>query len=253
MTDSISPVDPSPAGSPPPPMSLTDRMVAVVTAPRRAMAALQDRPAWLVPAAAIFVLMVLYTAVNMHILMPAQTEMQIEHASAEQVEILEQQLDMFSDPAPWLRLLMGLGAGLSVVLFTLLVPGLLLHLFLRLSEGKGELRHTLGVICWAGLIPYALRTVLSWVVLVIFGSTRAAGLTLTMFMPDPNPQSMAYVAAGIYGDPFMYWMLYVVVLGIATVHKLTVARSAIVVAATYLLLSAVPVGMAMLGQMVSGR
>ncbi|HOX24882.1 MAG TPA: YIP1 family protein [Candidatus Krumholzibacteria bacterium] len=253
MTEPFEPTPPTPAAAPPaaPPAPVSERFVQVFTAPARAMAAVAARPAWLVPALVIAILMLLYTAVNMHIFMPEQTEAQLEHATGPQAEALEKQLELYSDPPIWLRIVMGLGAGLGVVLFAILVPAWVLHLFLRLSSGQGAARQTIGVVCWAAIIPYVLRTVLSWVILVGTGSGRSAGLTAASLLPDANPQSVSYTIASLYGDPFMYWMLWVVVLGVSQVHRLPVSRSVIVVAATFALLSVFPIGFTLLGQLFS--
>ncbi|MDY0109792.1 MAG: YIP1 family protein [Candidatus Krumholzibacteria bacterium] len=232
--------------------SLIDRAVQVIVAPAAAMRAVVDRPAWLAPLGVICLLVWLFTAFNVHIMMPESVERQLAHAPAAQVEMLERQLDMFSDPPPWLRLLTGLGAGLSAVL-AILLPGLVLHLFLRLSEGKGKLRQTLGVVSWAGLIAYGLRTVLSWAIVAATGSGTYAGLTAASLMPEANPSSVPFVVAGIYGDPFIYWMLWVVLIGVILVHQLPRSRALIVVAATYVLLSIVPIAFTLLGQAVGGH
>lgn len=217
--------------------SLTDRAVQVIVAPAVAMRAVFDRPAWLAPLGVICLLVWLFTAFNVHIMMPESVERQLAHAPAAQVEMLEHQLDMFSDPPPWLRLL----------------TGLVLHSFLRLSEGKGKLRQTLGVVSWAGLIAYGLRTMLSWVIVAVTGSGTYAGLTAASLMSDANPSSVPFVVAGIYGDPFIYWMLWVVLIGVIVVHQLPRSRALIVVAATYVLLSIVPIAFTLLGQAVGGH
>lgn len=242
-----------PSAIPPTPPGLSDRFVQVFASPWFAMRSVAERPAAFLALLTVFVIMALYTAVNLHILIPEQTELQIEHARPEQIEALEQQINLFSDPPVWLRVAAGLGGGFSGALFAVFVPGLLLHIFLRLSEGQGTLRQTLGVVCWAALIPYGLRSVLSWVIIILTDSGRHAGLTLASLLPDPNPQSAFYIAAGLYGDPFMYWMLWVVVLGVMQAHRLAFGRAAVVTAATYVLLSAVPIGFSLLGQALSGR
>lgn len=246
MTDPMTPI-PTPDEP-----SLGERFVDVFTAPVKAMDAVAVRPAWVVPALVVFALMFVYTAVNMHIIMPAQTEMQLEHATDAQAAALETQLEMFTDPPVWLRVLVGLGAGLGVVLLGALVFGLVLHLFLKLSEGQGTVKHTLGIVYWSGLIAYGLKTLLSWIVVVLTGSMQMATLSAASLIPDPNPQSLSYVLAGLFGDPFVYWMLAVAVIGVSRVHLIPVVRAAVVVVATYVLLSAIPVGFTLLGQMVSG-
>jgi hypothetical protein len=245
----------APAGAPdaPPPLSLGDRIVKVFVAPTVAMREIAVRPAWLVPLGLVWLLVWLYTAANLHIILPEQTERQIAHAPDAQVEMLYQQLDMFSDPPAWLRVLMGLGSGLSAAVFAILLPGLILHLFLRLSEGAGTARQTLGVVCWAGLIAYGLRTLLSWIIVAVTGSGVHAGLTAASLMPAGNPASLGHVIANLYGDPFVYWMLWVILLGVMQVHRLAFNRALTVIVATYVLLSAVPIGFTLLGQVIGAR
>lgn len=245
--------DGAPPGPDPAAIPLGDRFLLVVRRPWLAMRAVAERPAASAALGVVFLLMALYTAVNVHILVPEQSEWQLEHVSGEQAAALENQMELFGDPPVWLRVAAGLGAGFSVAIFAVLVPGLLLHVFLRLSEGQGTLRQTVGVVCWAGLIPYGLRTLLSWLVVILTGSGRLAGLTLASFLPDPNPQSVGYMLANLFGDPFLYWMLWVVVLGAMQAHRLSFNRTLMVVAATYVLLSAVPVGFSLLGQVLAGQ
>jgi hypothetical protein len=240
-------------GAPPPaPPSLAERFWDVFAAPRRAMDAVAVRPAWAIPFVVLMLLMVLYTMANVHILIPEQSEMALEHVSGEAAVGLEQQIEMFSDPPMWLRVVAGLGAGLTVVVFSILLPGVILHLFLKLSGGRGQVGQTLGVLFWAALIPYGLRTLLGWIVVVASGSGKLAGLTAASLMPNPNPQSLGYVIANLYGDPFMYWMLAVSILGLAIGHKIDLARSAIVTVATFVLLSTIPIGFTLVGQVVAG-
>jgi len=251
MTDNFEPTPNAEVMAPPAPIG--ERFVDVFTAPVKAMKGVAERPAWVIPCLVLFAIMALYTAANVHIMVPEQSEMSLAFASNEQAAGLEQQIEMFLEPPLWLRLVAGIGAGLTVVIFTILIPGLLMHLFLKLSGGVAQAGQTLGVVFWSGLIAYGLRTILGWIIIVVTGSARHAGLTATSFMSDPNPQSVPYMLAGLYGDPFMYWMMFVVVLGLAIVHRLEFSRVAIVAVATYVLLSAIPIGFTLLGQAFSGR
>lgn len=255
MTENHEPInDPGLAQPEPatPPTPVGERFVDVIIAPAKAMAAVKQRPLWIVPFAALFVLLFLYTFTNVQVMMVEQSEMALEHASPQQAVGIEQQLEMFSDPPSWLRVVSGLGAGIMVTIISIMLPALLMHVFMKLSGGKGEMSQSLGVIFWSGLIAYGLRTILSWIIIVITGSSLRASLTAATLMSDPNPNSVGYVIAGLYGDPFMYWTLFVAVIGMAIVHEVDRVRAATVVLATYVLLSAIPVGMTLLGQAVGG-
>ncbi|MEZ4386677.1 MAG: YIP1 family protein [Candidatus Krumholzibacteriia bacterium] len=231
--------------------SLGERVSDVFVAPVRAMRAVAVRPAWWLPALLAFLVVGLFTLANVQQLMTAQMEARLETATSQQAAAIEQQLEMFADPPVWLRVLTAVGAGLGVVVSGLIFA-LVCHLFLRLSEGQGRLGQSVGVVFWAGLIAYGLKTILGWIVLVATGSVRATGLTAAALLPDANQQSVGVVVANLLGDPFAWWMLAVIALGMAVCHRLQVSRAAVVIVATYLLLGAVMVGLTLIQQFVSG-
>jgi len=245
-------------GEPLPPVpvaeaSLWERVPLVVTSPLEVFARVKRRPGWWLPGLLILVLVGLYTAVNLHTVMPENLERQLATADGgTQREMLEKQLDLFSDPPPWLRLVSGFGAGIGAWLM-LLIPGLIYHLFLKLSEGKATVGQTLGVTYWAGLIPFGVKTVLSWVLLVLTGSVAAAQATgVAALLGDRDPQSLPFLLAAFFGDAFMIWYLVLLVLGFALVHGVSRQRAAVVTIATYVLVSAVQITLTLLGQAMGG-
>lgn len=231
--------------------NLGERITDVFVAPTRAMRAVADRPAWWLPALISFLVVAVFTLVNVQQVTIAQLEGQLETASGPQVEALEQQLSLFEDPPAWLRVFSGLGGGVGVVLGGLIFA-LVCHLFIRLSEGQGRLGQSVGVVFWAGLIVYSFKTLLTWVVLVVTGSVTASSLTLAAVVGDGNPQSVPTMLGNLLGDPFVWWMLYVVMVGMAVAHRMAFNRAATVVVATYLLLVAIMTGFGLLGTLMSG-
>ncbi len=151
-----------------------------------------------------------------------------------------------------LRVVSGLGAGIGMAILGGLVFGLILHVFLKLSEGQATTKQTLGMVYWAGLIGYGLKTILSWIVLVVTQNVQLSALSVTSLMPDGNPQSLAFVLAGWFGDPFVWWMLAVLSIGAVIVHRLPMVRGATVVVATYTLLGAVMAAFTLIGSALSG-
>lgn len=235
------------AGSP----SLGERITDVFVAPSKAMEATAHSPAWWLPALVAVVVVAAFTYVNVDTITPAQLEAQLESASGQQVEVLEQQLDMFADPPSWLRLISGAGAGIGVFLGGTIFA-LLCHLFLKLSEGQARVGQSMGVVFWAGLIAYGLKTILQWLVLVTTGSVKFMTLTLAVLLPGYDPGATPFLLAGFYGDPFVWWMLFVVVVGMARAHQLTARAAATVVLATYGLLTAVMIGIQVISKSFSG-
>jgi hypothetical protein len=231
--------------------TLGERITDVFVAPTRAMHAVARQPAWWLPALISFTVVALFTLVNVQELTLAQLEAQLETASGQQAEVLASQIELFEDPPAWLRAFSALGGGVGVV-FGGLIFALFCHLFIRLSEGQGRLGQTVGVVFWAGLIAYAFKTLLAWIVLVVTGSVRLSSLSAAAFIGDGNPQSLPTLLGNLLGDPFVWWMLFVVMVGMAVAHKLAFARAATVVAATYLLLAAIMTGFSLVGTLVSG-
>ncbi len=243
IPDQMPPSAPSPAGSPP-----AERFVDVFTQPRRAMDGVAERPLWSLPFLVIFLLMTLYAAANVQLITLAQQESMREFLPAGQEEIFEERLERYQDPSVPLRLWQGIQTGLGTTFIALLVPAVVLFGFCRLSEGTGSFKGTLGVIFWSGLIMYGLKTILGWVVLVATGNVALSYLSLQSFMPGQNPLHPLFAAAGLLGDPFFWWMLWVVALGLARVHRIAEQRALVVVLATHGLLSVVLIGITALAR-----
>lgn len=226
--------------------SLGERIPLLITNPTRAFEAIQRRPAWWLPGLILIGLMVTYMALNCHLILPAS--MDAADAPAAQRAAMEKQIEMFSDPPTWLRVVIGLSTGLGVWVMVL-VFGLIYHLFLRLSEGKGSVGQSLGVVYWAGLVPYGLKTIVGWAILVATGSVTGAQATgLAFLVRDQGQKSVVYQLATWFGDAFAIWGTVLTIIGFAVVHRLPRRRAAIVTVAVYVLLAAVMIGISALGK-----
>jgi len=241
--------DPQAAGPGPVPAqeepgsSISERFTDVFTAPRRAMAGVARQPAWIIPFLVIFLLMALYAAANVQLITLAQQESMREFLPPGQEDVFEERLERYQDPSLALRLWQGIQTGLGTTFIALLVPAVVLFGFCRLSEGTGRFTPTLGVVFWAGLIMYGLKTLLSWIVLAVTGNVPLSLLSAQALLPQQNPLHPLYAAAGLLGDPFFWWMLWVVALGLARVHRIAEQRALVVVVATHGLFSAVLIGL----------
>ena len=242
-SDHTPPPAPPPAGSPP-----AERFIDVFTQPRRAMDGVAQRPLWSLPFLVIFLLMMLYAAANVHLIVVDEYEGLRALMPAEQSETFEQMVEEVSDPTLSMRFRQGIYSALGVVFFWLLVPATALYGFCRLSEGVGSFHGTLGVIYWAGLIAFGLKTLLGWLVLVISGDVALSYLSLQSLLSERNPMNPLFFVAGLLGDPFFWWMLWVVALGLARVHRIAEQRALVVVLATHGLFSVVLIGITALAR-----
>jgi hypothetical protein len=233
--------------------TIGERFTDVFTNPRRAMQGVVEKPAWSIPFLVIFLLMLLYSAANVQLITMAQQESMREFLPPGQEEVFEEQMEQYRDPSVGLRVWQGIQTGMGTVFIALLVPAVVLFAFSRLSEGTGSFSGTLGVVFWSGLILYGLKTVLSWMVLVLTGSVRVSYLSLQSLVPQQNPFHPAYVASGLLGDPFMWWMLLVVALGLARVHAVSEKRALTVVLVTHGLLAGVMIGLVAVGRAFMSR
>jgi hypothetical protein len=228
--------------------TLADRFVDVFTSPRRAMNAVAERPLWSVPFLVIFLLMALYAAANVQLITLAQQESMSEFVAPGQEGLFAERLERYQDPSVALRTWQGIQTGLGSTFIALLVPAVVLFGFCRLSEGSGSFKGTLGVVFWSGLILYGLKTILGWIVLVLTGNVSLAYLSLQSVLPVQNPMHPAFAAAGLLGDPFFWWMLWVIALGLARVHRLAERRALVVVLASHGLFSGVLIGIVALAR-----
>jgi len=255
MTDEFTSHDPvSPVPQPQPQQaSLTDRMIAVFTAPSQAMAAVAMKPAIWFPMLLLFALAAISMSASMHISMPQSMEAMGQYMPAEMQGEFGDSIDAYRDPSMGRRIWEGFKNGLNILIGFLLIPGSLLFLFMKLSGGKGKYGQSLAVVFWAGLIAFGLKSLVSWIILVLTESMRFATLNGVVFMSEFNPLSPLAVAAGLLGDPFFYWMLWVIVIGLAKVHGVPRSKAATVVFAMHILLSVIMIGVTLVIQIFMGK
>ncbi len=232
----------------PPESSLWERIPLLVQRPSVAFARVAQRPAWWLPGLVLFVLVALYTAMNCHVIVPGSLSAALDKADGKQLEVLQKQMALFSDPPAWLRFITGFGAGFGIWV-VMAIQALIYHLFLRLSEGKGTVGQSFGVVYWAALVPTLMKTLLSWIVIVVTdGAHLLRDTGLAALVPDKASDSLPYQLATFFGDVFSIWTVVLTIIGFAVVHRIARGRSALVTVLVYVLISACMIGLSLLGK-----
>jgi hypothetical protein len=243
-------VTPPVPGGEPPRDNLLERFWGLIVAPGRTSAAIALRPSWVLASLLLFLVSTVFSALTLHILGPEQLELQLESAvSDEQIQAITEQIEEMRDPGLAMRLVLGVMSGIGAWLFVALLPGLIYHPFLRLSEGTGQLAQTLGVACWASLVAYTLKYALTLVLVLGKGTVMGVGTGLVLLAPDARYGSTLFLALSIFGDVFVWWQTVLFAIGFAVVHRLPLRRAATVTVAL-----AVLAGLIMLGfQSIASR
>ncbi|MFO7654502.1 MAG: YIP1 family protein [Candidatus Krumholzibacteriia bacterium] len=236
MTDERIEVGSSAPAVPPERDSLLLRFWSLIVAPTRACVAIAQRPAWGVAAVALLVVSALYTGSVLHIIGPEQIEQQIESAGSDEAAMaMAGQLDRMRDPGPGMRIVIGLAAGVGALLFAVVLPGLVFQLFFRLSEGRGRMAQTFGVVAWTALVASTISYGLRALLILGRGSGEGVATGLALLVPDAPSDSPLFLALNMFGDVFIWWQVALMVIGFAVVHALPLVRSAVVTIAVSVL------------------
>jgi hypothetical protein len=233
--------------------SLPGRFWAMVVAPREASKAIAARPAWLVAGLVYIVVIAVYAGLTIHVTMPENAEYQLDNAvSQEQADLLQERIESMRHPSLTSRVGWGLLSGIGAWLFGVLLPGLIYHPFLRLSNGQGRLPQTIGVVSWASLVASTFSSALKLVLVLGKGTSEAAGTGLVLLFPDARVGSIEYTVLALFGDVFIWWQIALFVIGFAVVHRLSLRAAATVTIALAIVGGLIMVGFQAIGSRMGG-
>ncbi len=233
---------PSPAGD-----SLPGRLRDLVTKPSRLMDHVGARPQWWVPGLIVLVAVAAFSWLTSPISGPEQMEMMRDSKLMSMVpeEQWQAQYEESMNPSGTKRLLTSLTAGFTAWLM-MIIFGFILGFFVRMSGGKGSFRQALGVTAWAGLLPFALGTLVKIPLVLATESVSRVNIGLAALMPGGDPGSFPFLALQSYGDFLSWWGLAVTIIGFSRVFGLSRNAAITSVLLPWALLSLIPLGMAML-------
>ena len=233
-----SPDPASPAASEP---GVLARLIAVFTAPGRAMAAVRANPRWLVAGLVIMAVMALFSALTATIAGPEQIEMMKETKlgrmmTQEQLQAAEEQALNPSTAKRITSMVSAAAAGWIAVF----VSGLVFLLFGKLAGGTGTFRQVMGVVFWASLISYGLGSLVKLPLIIAKHSVMEVSTGLGALAPG-DPLSLSYQLLGIF-DLFAIWAVAVMVIGFQTIHGFARGKAVVVTVLPWLFMSLVMIG-----------
>lgn len=228
----------SPAGPEP---GLLSRLIAIFTAPGRAMEAVKARPSWLVAGLVIMAVMALFSALTATISGPEQFDMMKETKfgrmmSPEQLQAAQEQA---LNPSTVKRVVSIISAAAGGW-FAVFVTGLVFLLFGKLAGGTGTFKQVMGVVFWASLISFGLGTLVKLPLVLAKHSVMEVNTGLGALAPG-DPLSLGYQLLSIF-DLFAIWAVAVMVIGFEKIHGFARGKAVMVTVLPWLLMSLVMIG-----------
>ena len=221
--------------------SLAGRLTDLIVKPARLMEHVAERPQWYVPGLILVVIMGIFTWVVQPITGPEQMELTRDSKMMQFMteEQWQQQYEAALDPSAKARTFAALGAGVWTFVMVVLF-GLVLGFFARMSSGTGTMKQSLGVVAWSSLIPFGVAMLIKAPLILITESMYSVQLGLAAFIPNAEPMSPIYQVLTTYGDFFTWWGLVLLVIGFERVHGLTRGAAVASVLLPWALTMAVP-------------
>lgn len=227
--------------------TLVGRMSDLITKPSRLMDHVGRAPRW-VPA--IFLIMVVVAGATWLITPisePERLELMRDSRLMQMMpeEQWQAQYEQALNPSTTKLLLSSLGAGFFTGV-VLLLGGVVLGFFARLSGGQGTIKQALGIMAWSSLISAGLGTVIKLPLILITESTHQSTISLAALLPNADPTSVLYQILANFTDFPTWWGLIVMILGFQLVFQMNRVAAALTVLLPWALLMAAAVGITML-------
>ncbi len=227
--------------------TLLGRLRDVIIAPGRLMDNVKKNPRWWQPGLLIFLIMLGFTYLVNPISGPEQMELMKDSKLASMMpeDVWQQQYEASMDVSMAKNITSAVGAAFTTWIMILLF-GFILGFFTRMGGGQGTFKEALGVVSWASLIPFGLSSLVKLPLVLVTESMLEVNLGLVALLPDADPGSGLFNIISAYGDFFTWWGLVVVIIGFQRVYGMDRGPAAVSVILPWALLTAIPVGIAML-------
>jgi len=223
------------------------RIADLVMKPGRLMENVGAAPRWWQAGLLVFVVVGAFTWLTSPISGPEQMEMMRDSKIMQMMpeDQWQQQYEESMNPAPLKRALSAGGAGLSSWAMVL-VFGLILGFFAKMSGGQGAMKQSLGIVSWASIIPFVIASLIKLPLVLATESVYRVTLGLAALLPDRDPSTPLFQILMSYGDFLTWWGLIVLIIGFQRVYQMSRSAAAIAVLLPWALATAIPVGIGLL-------
>ena len=220
---------------------LLSRVVAVFTAPGRAMEAVKRDPRWLVPGLIIMAVLAIFASTTVQIAGPEQMEMMRDSKLGRMMstEQFQKAQDDALNPTTAKRVTSAISgaAGGWIAIF---LTGLVFLLFTKLAGGQGTLKQVMGVVFWASLISFGLGSLVKLPLVFAKKSVMEVSTGLGL-LSSGGPLALSHQLLSIF-DVFQIWSLAVIVIGFEKIHGFARNKAIVVTVLPWLLMSFVMIG-----------
>jgi len=227
--------------------SLFGRLRDVVVAPGRLMDNVKDDPRWWHPGLLIFIVMIGFMYLVNPISGPEQMELMKDSKVMSMMpeEVWQEQYEASLNMSPAKNISSAVGSAFTSWVM-IIAFGFLLGFFTRMSGGEGTFKQALGVVSWASLIPFGLASLVKLPLILMTESMLEVNMGLAALVPGSDPGSNLFAILSSYGDFFTWWGLALLIIGFQRVYGMERGAASVSVLLPWALVTAIPVGMALL-------
>jgi len=227
--------------------SFLGRFSDLFTNPGRLMEKVGAAPRWWQPGLLAFLVMIGFSWFTLPVSAPEQAELMRNSKLMDMVgeDMADQQYEEALNITPAKKVTQSLIAGFTTWLL-ILIFGLILGFFVRMSGGVGTFNQALGVVSWGAVPVFVLASVVKIPLILITESVYKVNIGLAALVPGADPQSPLFLGLMTYGDFFTWWGLILLIIGFEKVFKIGRSAAAISVLLPWALLSAIPLALSLL-------
>jgi hypothetical protein len=157
----------------------------------------------------------------------------------------QQQYEQAMNPAPVSRAVSAVGAGFSTWIMVL-VFGLVLGFFARMSGGQGTMKQAIGIVSWGALIPFTIASVVKLPLILATESVFRVSFSLAALIPGLEAGDKLFTVLSSFTDVFTVWGLVVLVIGFRRVFGMNIVAAQIAVVLPWLLCTGILTGVGLM-------
>jgi hypothetical protein len=197
-----------------------------------------ERPRWIVAGLIVALIGGLYSGLILHITGAEQAEL-LRHSEIGRLipdEQWEADIGEILYPSVGKRVRTAIFSGIGIVA-AVFIYGLVLFGVLTIGKGAGSFNQISGIAFWAALIPYGLKKIIAYPLVLWRDSSLEVSLGLAAIIPVEDMHSASYQAIRLYGDLFSWWYLALTAIGIHKIVHLSPVKSALLASTVWLFLT----------------
>lgn len=226
--------------------SFFGRITDLFTNPGRLMENVGASPRWWQPGLLAFLVMIIFSWMTLPVSAPEQAELMRNSKLMDMVgpEVADQQYEEAVNLTPAKRMTQSGIAGFTTWLM-ILVFGLILGFFVRMSGGTGTFNQALGIASWGAVPVFIIASVVKLPLILMTESVYKVNIGLAALVPGAEPNSPLFMALMTYGDFFTWWGLFLLIIGFERVFRIGRSPAILSVLLPWALLSAIPLALSL--------